>query len=269
MGTNSRDNNFESLSTRRVVSSTAPGSGTRRVGVDEKNAPKWLWGLLVLALIGAAISWLVSTRSSEPCVIAEEEEMVDGDANFVVVDSGLPAEVVAEPVVRKIPSQQPARVNVEKPVEPVPVPVSELLALEKSEASEVVKTNESIDEEASAVAPAEDATSDLETEKSSSPAMLDCRPSFPGGQAAMYRWISEHKNYPAQAEAEGAQGRVVVMFDVDKTGQVDNLRVARSCHPALDKEAMRLVRSMPRWQPGRRNGQPVTVPYTLSIDFRL
>ncbi len=108
-----------------------------------------------------------------------------------------------------------------------------------------------------------------EPEKVYTMAMVEQKPSFPGGDAAMYKWLGEHINYPAQASEEGVQGRVVVMFDVDKTGQIVNVKIARGRHPALDKEAMRLVKSMPKWQPGRNNGQPVKVTYTLPVTFKL
>ncbi len=108
-----------------------------------------------------------------------------------------------------------------------------------------------------------------EPEKVYTMAMVEQKPSFPGGDAAMYKWLGEHINYPAQASEEGVQGRVVVQFDVDKTGQIVNVKIARGRHPALDKEAMRLVKSMPKWQPGRNNGQPVKVTYTLPVTFKL
>ena len=100
-------------------------------------------------------------------------------------------------------------------------------------------------------------------------AMVEQKPEFPGGEAAMYKWISDHINYPVAAAEEGVQGRVVVEFVVSKTGNVENVRVLRGRHPALDKEATRLVKSMPKWQPGRNNGQPVKVTYTLPITFKL
>lgn len=108
-----------------------------------------------------------------------------------------------------------------------------------------------------------------EPEKVYTMAMVEQKPSFPGGDEAMYKWLSDHINYPAQASEEGIQGRVIVQFDVSKTGAIENVKIARGRHQALDKEAMRLVKSMPTWQPGRNNGQPVKVTYTLPITFKL
>ncbi len=108
-----------------------------------------------------------------------------------------------------------------------------------------------------------------EPEKVYNIAMVEQKPEFPGGDAAMYKWLGDHINYPAAASEEGVQGRVVVEFVVSKTGSIENVRVLRGRHPALDKEAMRVVKSMPKWQPGRNNGQPVKVTYTLPVTFRL
>ncbi len=108
-----------------------------------------------------------------------------------------------------------------------------------------------------------------EPEKVYTMAMVEQKPEFPGGEAAMYKWLGDHINYPAQASEEGVQGRVVVQFDVAKDGSIVNVKIARGRHPALDKEAVRLVKSMPAWQPGRNNGQPVKVTYTLPITFKL
>lgn len=108
-----------------------------------------------------------------------------------------------------------------------------------------------------------------EPEKVYNIAMVEQRPEFPGGEAAMYKWLSDHINYPAAASEEGVQGRVVVEFVVSKTGAIENVKVLRGRHPALDKEAMRVVKAMPKWQPGRNNGQPVKVTYTLPVTFKL
>ena len=108
-----------------------------------------------------------------------------------------------------------------------------------------------------------------EPEKVYTMAMVEQKPEFPGGEQAMYKWLGDHISYPAQASEEGVSGRVVVQFDISKTGDIENVKVVRGRHPALDKEAMRLVKAMPRWQPGRNNGQPVKVTYTLPVTFKL
>ena len=102
-----------------------------------------------------------------------------------------------------------------------------------------------------------------------STAYVDQQPQFPGGETAMYKWISEHIQYPTLAKEEGVDGRVTVQFVVNKTGDISNVQVVRSRHPALDKEAIRVVKSMPVWNPGRNNGQPVKVTFVLPVSFKL
>ena len=100
-------------------------------------------------------------------------------------------------------------------------------------------------------------------------AMVEQKPTFPGGEAAMYKWLNENIIYPAAAAEEGISGRVIVEFVVDKDGSITKVRVLRQRHPALDKEALRVIKAMPKWIPGRNNGQPVKVTYTLPVTFKL
>ena len=109
----------------------------------------------------------------------------------------------------------------------------------------------------------------VEEEKVYNLAMVEQQPEFPGGITAMYKWLNDHINYPAVAAEEGVQGKVIVEFVVSKSGAVENVRVLRGRHPALDKEALRVVKAMPNWNPGRNNGQPVKVTYTLPVTFKL
>ncbi|MDE5554859.1 MAG: energy transducer TonB [Muribaculaceae bacterium] len=100
-------------------------------------------------------------------------------------------------------------------------------------------------------------------------AMVEQQPEFPGGAQAMYKWLNAHINYPPVAAEEGDQGKVIVEFVVSKTGSIENVRVLRGRHPALDKEAIRVVKAMPKWNPGRNNGNAVKVTYTLPVTFKL
>ncbi len=109
----------------------------------------------------------------------------------------------------------------------------------------------------------------VEEEQPMSIAMVEQKPQFPGGEAAMYKWLSDNIVYPPAAAEEGVSGRVVVEFVVGKDGSISNVRVVRSRHTALDKEALRVVKAMPNWIPGRNNGQPVKVTYTLPVTFKL
>ena len=99
--------------------------------------------------------------------------------------------------------------------------------------------------------------------------VVEQMPSFPGGNAALMNYLSQNIKYPVIAEENGIQGRVIVQFVVGKDGHISDVRVAKSVDPSLDKEAVRVVRGMPRWIPGKQNGQAVTVRYTLPVTFRL
>lgn len=94
-------------------------------------------------------------------------------------------------------------------------------------------------------------------------------PAFPGGQAAFMNYLSSNMKYPKDCQETGIQGRVVVQFVIGKDGRIMNARVIKSVHPSLDKEALRVVNSMPRWTPGKQKGKPVSVTYTVPLMFRL
>ena len=100
-------------------------------------------------------------------------------------------------------------------------------------------------------------------------ALVDEQPQFPGGAQAMYDWIADNIQYPADALAEGIQGKVIVELVIDQDGKIVNPRVLRCRHPDLDKEALRVVKSMPAWTPARVKGKPVSVANTLPVSFKL
>ncbi|MCM1292888.1 MAG: energy transducer TonB [Bacteroides sp.] len=94
-------------------------------------------------------------------------------------------------------------------------------------------------------------------------------PVFPGGQAALLKYVADHLKYPPIAAENGIQGKVTVQFVVTKTGAVGQVKVVRGKDPELDKEAVRVVKSLPKFTPGKMNGHAVNVWYTLPITFRL
>ena len=99
--------------------------------------------------------------------------------------------------------------------------------------------------------------------------VVEQMPSFPGGMAALMAYLQKSIKYPPVAEENGIQGRVICTFVVERDGRVTDVRVAKSVDPSLDKEAVRVVSAMPRWIPGKQNGQSVRVKYTLPVTFRL
>lgn len=96
---------------------------------------------------------------------------------------------------------------------------------------------------------------------------LDKFPEFPGGTDAVRRYIELTVNYPLQAIKQKLNGVVIVSFDVNRQGAVDNIKVERGVHPMLDKEAIKAVESMPRWKPGVRHGKPVIVKFVIPVRF--
>ena len=99
--------------------------------------------------------------------------------------------------------------------------------------------------------------------------VVEQMPSFPGGPSALMQFLSSNIKYPVVAEENGVQGRVVCTFVVEKDGSITDVRVIKSVDPSLDKEAMRVVKSMPKWIPGKQNGSAVRVKYTVPVTFRL
>ena len=99
--------------------------------------------------------------------------------------------------------------------------------------------------------------------------VVEQMPSFPGGISGLMTYLNQNTRYPAVAQENGVQGRVVVSFVVGKDGHISDVTVLRSVDPSLDKEAIRVVRNMPRWTPGKQGGKPVRVRYNVPVSFRL
>jgi TonB family protein len=99
--------------------------------------------------------------------------------------------------------------------------------------------------------------------------VTELMPSFPGGPSALSDYISKNVKYPLKAEENGIQGRVIVTLIITKEGKVTNPKIVKSVDPSLDKEALRVVRTLPDWIPGRQNGKAVNVLFTIPVTFRL
>lgn len=99
--------------------------------------------------------------------------------------------------------------------------------------------------------------------------VVEVMPSFPGGQGALIQYLNSHVKYPVVAQENGIQGRVTISFVVERDGSITDVKVARSVDPSLDKEAARVVSSMPRWTPGKQNGSAVRVKFNVPVVFKL
>ncbi len=236
--------------------------------------------LIVLALILTAIIMVMTGvfKSADEDVNAknEQEEVVMA-----------PEDVPEEEEQMDIPEQKPEEVQVEEEVAATQA-VTEVKIVEQVDKDREVKDQEQVLENTAQLGAddhkgVEDVNRDrvvkevvevkpVEKPKDEGPvsmAMVEQKPSFPGGDAAMYKWLNDNIIYPAAASEEGVQGKVTVQFIVEKDGSISHVQVVRGKHPALDAEAARVIRKMPRWTPGRNNGQPVRVTYHLPVQFKL
>lgn len=99
--------------------------------------------------------------------------------------------------------------------------------------------------------------------------IVEDMPEFPGGELALRQFIANAIKYPVIAQENGIQGRIYVTFVVNTDGSVADARIARGVDPSLDKEALRVVNTLPKWKPGQQRGKPVRVSYTVPINFVL
>ena len=99
--------------------------------------------------------------------------------------------------------------------------------------------------------------------------VVEQMPEYPGGQAALFEYLSKNIEYPADAEKKKVEGKVFVTFVVDSDGKITDVSLLKKVFPSLDAEAIRVISAMPNWIPGRQKGQAVRVKYTVPIMFRL
>jgi protein TonB len=99
--------------------------------------------------------------------------------------------------------------------------------------------------------------------------VVEQNPEFPGGTAALMKYLNDNINYPPIASENGIKGKVTLKFVVDKTGAISQVEILKGVDPSLDKEATRVVKSMPKWIPGKQNGKAVNVWFTLPVTFTL
>lgn len=92
---------------------------------------------------------------------------------------------------------------------------------------------------------------------------------FPGGMSACLQFLSKNIKYPTIAQENGTQGQVILQFVIERDGSITDIKVVRSVDPYLDKEALRVVKTMPKWNPGKQRGKPVRCRFTLPVRFRL
>jgi protein TonB len=99
--------------------------------------------------------------------------------------------------------------------------------------------------------------------------VVEVDPEFPGGEEALYKYLSENIKYPVMAKNNKVEGRVYITFVIEKDGTVSDAKVLRSVNEELDAEALRVINAMPKWKPGMQQGVPVRVQYNIPISFKL
>ncbi len=168
---------------------------------------------------------------------------------------------------QETPPEQP------EPEQPEPEAViEEFIVVEDDKVVENLNIDTEADEKTKTNINIVQTTFNVETEEEVEPisfAVVEEKPTFPGGEAELLKFIAENTKYPEIAKENGIQGRVFVQFVIDKNGNVTNVTIARGVDPYLDAEAIRVVKMLPKWTPGKQRGKPVPVTFVVPINFKL
>ena len=257
------------------------GAYVLRVNSKRRHMKAAIWTLIGLFAIGIAVSSYLSVQA----YIAEQEAKITDQLDQQMVELADTQEEEEEEIQEKVEMPEPEAL----PEEILnTVKVTELLISkdEDVKAEDEIKTQDELKETETAFGATDfdKGTDDrnvvreyknevIVEEKKPEPEQVftavEQMPQFPGGDAALMKFLSSNINYPQVAMENGVQGRVIVQFVVTKNGTVGEVKVIRSVDRDLDKEAIRLCKSLPKFIPGKMNGQAVNVWYTLPITFKL
>jgi len=253
----------------------AYGAYKLRKGTTKRN----LWSIIIVALaavllyIGLTLQKMVQANRDVENTQAVELSALEQKKKEAKVEKKEQIKVEPEKVVEKVKSS----VKFTAPVIKKDNEVKEedeikLEEVEKSDKAVGAFTVEGNDEVGGEVLKAKEEIATPEPPKQEDNKVFDVveqMPSFPGGSGALMQWLGSNMKYPVIAAENGVQGRVVVRFVVERDGSVTDVKVVRSVDPSLDKEAIRVVKAMPKWIPGKQNGSAVRVNYTLPVTFKL
>jgi len=240
-----------------------------------------LKALITMFLIFAAIAAIVIAKVSIENYIASQNAAIEADVELqsLAEKKEAKAERKEEPEVEKI--------EIEKVKSSVAFTVPEIKKDEEVKEEQEIKSQDELqetntaigafnvegnDETAGEVLKAKEVIAEPEPPKVEETKVFDVveeMPQFPGGPSALFEYLSKNIKYPVVAEENGVQGRVIVTFVVERDGSITDVKVVKSVDPSLDKEAQRVVKSMPHWIPGKQNGSAVRVKYTVPVTFRL
>jgi protein TonB len=221
-----------------------------KANLEPHKATYWLMGLvLAVALILLALEWTTETTKMDESIVV----------SHVVTEEEIE-------VTRRDPTPPPPP--------PPPVPdTPELLEIVEEEVETRLDIQEFNDETAqqTIVAPPPPPAPPREAPVAVDEifVVVEDPASFPGGEVAMMQWLNNNIRYPVIAQENGIQGRVITSFVVERDGSITDVQVMRGVDPSLDREAVRVIGQMPRWNPGKQRGQAVRVRFTLPVVFRL
>lgn len=222
---------------------------SKKASLEDKKFTYLLMGFVfVLSVCFVALEWTETIKKHEiaDVDIAFEEE-VDID---VTTQDNTPPPPPPPPVQQELESIEVVEDDVE----------TEHVEVKGEDNNEVVEI----------APPIETKVEVVEEDEQTVFVVVENMPEFPGGTSALMKYLSGSIKYPVIAQENGIQGRVVCQFVVNKDGSIVDIEVARSSGDAsLDKEAVRVIKAMPKWTPGKQRGKPVRVKYTLPVNFRL
>lgn len=200
-------------------------------------------------------------------LIAFEWTSSDSRSNTSLNVSDIQAEEEIIPITRQE--------DVKVPPPPPPAKVSDVLSIveDNSDLKEELNINTEMTEESKVNITVIDNTPAVVEEEDSEDApvffIVEEMPEFPGGNTALQTFIANAIKYPVIAQENGIQGRVYISFVVNPKGLVEQVKIVRGVDPNLDKEAIRVIQSLPAWKPGKQRGKPVKVSFTVPINFVL
>ena len=203
--------------------------------------------VIALGILLSAFNWKTNTKVEEGFVITQEEQVEE--------------EIIP---ITETPEQQ-------APPPPEAPKVAELLEIVDDKA-QIEETTTIINEDNQARVEVKYVPVQVveeEPEEQTIFEVVENMPDFPGGQAALMQYLAKNIKYPTIAQENGTQGRVIVQFVVNRDGSIVDAKVVRSVDPYLDKEALRVINTMPKWKPGMQRGKPVRVKFTVPVMFRL
>ncbi len=258
------------------------GAYQLRKGTSGRNIKALLILVIAAALVGGFLAWKVIEQKQAE----EQQAYMEAMEIAKLQQQAKKEEKKKEPVKPKIEPKKEIPVARETQKFTAPVIKKDELVKEENQVKQMDKLDEKVavgteNKEGTKDRLAEAVRSDIAVAAPPPPPapkpevsnkvfdVVEEMPHFPGGPAALQAFLSSNTKYPVVAQENGVQGRVIVSFVVERDGSITDVKVVRSVDPSLDREATRVVKSMPRWSPGKQNGSAVRVKYTVPVVFRL